>query len=398
MNETEIGILVLGSLIVLGVIAYNKWQERQHRRNVEKSFHSSERTDDVLLARREADFSISPAMSETASSWETEAMDESVPQEDTEWDAAEEPDEPDESDEPQTEISQPAWSTGATALPEDDLLSPMIDLIIELKGASPIDLAALRRDYAEAFLPFGKRLNWAVLNEAEGKWEFMLCNAPQGGGSYRRLRVGLQLVDREGVVKAELISDFIEFFPRLAEKLGVACQVPEAGLAEWLEQAEQLDVFCAGLDIVLCLNLAPEGGRNFAGTQIRALAEAENMTLEDGIYTLRDEYGTTLFCFWNTDEEHPFRADDMKYLKSSDLTFQFDVPCVPRGQHAFSQMLAVIRRFAKVMDGVLIDDQGNPLSDETLEQIRQDYVIRPQGHMLSEGLPAGSFLARRLFS
>ncbi|MCL2076196.1 MAG: cell division protein ZipA C-terminal FtsZ-binding domain-containing protein [Betaproteobacteria bacterium] len=381
MSGTEIGILVLGGLVVLGVIAYNKWQERQHRQNMENAFRSPRRRDDVLLSRREVDFSVSlpdiapktePTLQNDAemAGEAGEALPEAVT----------------------------ASSIGLAALPEDDLISPMIDLIAELHGESPVNLAALRRDYAKALLPFGRRLNWAGLNEADATWEFLPGSAPEGGESYKRLRVGLQLVDREGVAKAEVVSGFLEFFPWLAEELGMTCLLPEAELSEWMEQAEQLDVFCAGLDIVLCLSLVPEGGRNFSGTQIRALAEAENMTLEDGIYILRDEHGVPLFRFWNTDEAHPFRVDEMKRLKSSDLTFHFDVPCVPRGQHVYLQMLAVIRRFAKVMGGVLIDDQGNPLSDETLEQIRQDYVIRPQGHMMSEGLPAGSFLARRLFS
>jgi len=394
MNETEIGILVLGALIVLAVIAYNKWQERQHRQKVEKGFARSGRTDDVLLARREADFSITATATKTEPVWEAEETDASIPEE---YAVREKAEEPEFSSPMDADVASPS-SGGLPALPEEDPLSPMIDLIVELEGEAGIDLDLLRRDFAEEFVHFGKRLNWAGLNEEDGKWEFMFGNALEGGAAYRRLRAGLQLVDREGVVRGELISAFLMLFPRIAEKMGLACHLPEAELEEWLDHAGQLDVFCAGLDIVLCLSLVAESGRSFAGTQIRALAEAENMVLENGVYALRDEHGATLFCFWNTDEEHPFVAEEMKHLKSNDLTFQFDVPCVPRGQHVFAQMLAVIRRFAKVMNGVLIDDQGNPMTEETLAQIRQDYVVRPQGQMMSEGLPAGSFLARRLFS
>ncbi|MDR0234059.1 MAG: cell division protein ZipA C-terminal FtsZ-binding domain-containing protein, partial [Zoogloeaceae bacterium] len=348
MNETEIGILLLGGLIVLGVVAYNKWQERQHRRNMEEGFFQySEDAEDVLLARREAEFSISSAEPDYAPSWGADEAERPVSQENAAWNEAAE-------DSAETEAMLDAYSESpAAALPEDDPLSPMIDLIAELKGESPIDLAALRREYARVFAPFGRRLNWSGLNETDGEWDFLPGTAPEGGGSYRRLRAGLQLVNREGVVPAKAISHFLESFPSLAEKLGVVCQLPEAGAPEWLEQAEQLDVFCAGLDIVLCLSMVPASGRIFAGTQIRALAEAESMTLEDGTYTLRNEEGVQLFRFWNTDETHPFSVEEMKFLKSSDLTFQFDVPCVPRGQQVYMHMLTVIRRFAKVLDGVL---------------------------------------------
>jgi len=396
MSETEIGVLALGVLIVLCVLAYNKWQERQHRQKVEEGFHHSGKEEDVLLARREANFSIS--VPDTAPAWDAEE-DEAI-EEETQESAWQEEAEPDEVEEEETPLRTEAFAStkaSAGALPEDDLLSPMMDLIAELRSETPVNLAALRRDYANDFAVFGRRLNWTGFNEAEGTWEF-LPGHTDGGGRYRRLRAGLQLVDREGVVETRLISHFLEWFPRFAENFGMACQLPEGGVAEWLEQARQLDVFCAGLDIVLCLSLVAESERNFAGTQIRALAEAENMMLENGVYTLRDDNGIQLFCFWNTDETHPFQTDEMKYLQSNDLTFQFDVPCVPRGQQAYLQMLAIIRRFAKVMQGYLVDDQGNPLTDETLEEIRQDYVIRPQNHMMNEGFPAGSFLARRLFS
>lgn len=393
MNETEIGILALGGLIVLGVIAYNKWQERQHRRNMEESFQHPGEEQDVLLTRRGVDFSISPAP-DAAPAWGAEEPVQAAEKLEPLWQERAGQDEAPV----RTEAGASPEGSDAAALPEEDPLSPMIDLIAELKSESPVNLAALRRDYAKELAPFGRRLNWAGLDELEGTWEFLPGHTPEGGGRYRRLRAGLQLVDREGVVETKLIAHFLEWFPKFAENFRMTCQLPEGGVTEWLEQARQLDVFCAGLDIVLCLSLVAGRGRSFAGTQIRALAEAENMVLENGFYILRDEQGTQLFCFWNTDETHPFRADEMKHLQSNDLTFQFDVPCVPRGQQVYLQMLATIRRFAKVMQGYLIDDQGNPLSDETLEQIRQDYVIRPQTHMMNEGLPAGSFLARRLFS
>ena len=51
MTELQMGMIGLGALAVVGVMAYNKWQERRHRREAERAFKSDHR--DVLLEPRE---------------------------------------------------------------------------------------------------------------------------------------------------------------------------------------------------------------------------------------------------------------------------------------------------------------------------------------------------------
>lgn len=394
MNDMEIGILVLGVLIVLGVVAYNKWQESLHQKNVEKGFHQP---GDVLLEERREPFARPDSGEEEEEEYPKDEADETLPGEPEPPRAAEGPlsQPPDERPRPAAEF--PAQFAPLASFP-DNPLSSTIDLIVELSSDMPIDLSVLRMECSEVLLPFGKRLNWSGWNEAENVWVFHAADADHAGKEkYRRLCAGLQLVNRKGAVELEEIEVFLQILPRIAERFQARCHVPSIPPAEWHEQARQLDAFCSGLDIVLYLSLV-SNERPFPGTKIRAKAEAESMILEHGIYVLRDENGTPLFRLWNTDEANPFTADGMKHLYTSDLTFQFDVPCIPRGAQVFLQMLSVIRSFAKVLNGTLIDDQNQPLSEETLEQIRQDYVIRPQSQMAEEGIPAGSMLARRLFS
>ena len=47
-SQLQIGLIVLGMLAVVGIFAYNKWQEGRYRREAEKNFRPSD-TRDVLL-------------------------------------------------------------------------------------------------------------------------------------------------------------------------------------------------------------------------------------------------------------------------------------------------------------------------------------------------------------
>jgi hypothetical protein len=47
MTDLQMGLIGLGGVAVLGVLAYNKWQERKHRRMAEELL--SARQTDVLL-------------------------------------------------------------------------------------------------------------------------------------------------------------------------------------------------------------------------------------------------------------------------------------------------------------------------------------------------------------
>jgi hypothetical protein len=46
-SELQIGLVALGIAAVVSIVAYNKWQERKHRRHAEQAFKSEHR--DVLL-------------------------------------------------------------------------------------------------------------------------------------------------------------------------------------------------------------------------------------------------------------------------------------------------------------------------------------------------------------
>lgn len=61
-------------------------------------------------------------------------------------------------------------------------------------------------------------------------------------------------------------------------------------------------------------------------------------------------------------------------------------------------MLDLARRFGDTLQGALVDDNRQALSDTQLDHIRREFIVKPQASMAHYGLPAGSPQALRLFS
>jgi FtsZ-interacting cell division protein ZipA len=62
------------------------------------------------------------------------------------------------------------------------------------------------------------------------------------------------------------------------------------------------------------------------------------------------------------------------------------------------QMTEIAKRFADTLNGALVDDNRQPLTESQLDHIRREFIGKPQATMASFGLTAGSPQALRLFS
>jgi FtsZ-interacting cell division protein ZipA len=163
------------------------------------------------------------------------------------------------------------------------------------------------------------------------------------------------------------------------------------------EQAAELDRFCAAVDLEIGINLVSKGTA-FTGTKIRALAEAAGMVLGDaGAFVRSDDEGRVQFALHNL-ETTPFTADSIRSVATHGLTFVLDVPRVDHGERVFQQMAELARRFAETLQGTLVDDNRQPLSDVQIDHIRREFIGKPQATMAAYGVPAGSAQALRLFS
>lgn len=402
MTELQMGLLGLGGAAVLMVLLYNKWQEHRHRQIAERVLNT--RHTDILLAESTsfiaadlADTAVEPVRSQA-----TDGPRERV-----------EPvltfDPPQET----AEVSFAVHTSLAEAAPFDaplaendqenvlslDLLSPLIDYIAGFEAVEPVPAAQILAAQRTALSRVGKPIRWIGFNERTQAWEQIVdFGEREYRREYRRLRVGLQLVDRHGPASDNELSVFHIAMQDLADELMAIVDLPSRQPV--IEMAAQLDQFCAGVDIQIGINLISQG-MLFPGTKLRALAEAAGMTLDaQGRFVRCDAEGHVLYLLLNNTAEQAaegFSNESMKTMSTVGVTFLLDVPRVAHGERVFNQMLELARRFAEALQGTLVDDNRRPLSEEALEPIRRQ-VLQYQAAMAARQLPAGGQLALRLFS
>ncbi|KAB2911568.1 MAG: cell division protein FtsZ [Dechloromonas sp.] len=427
MTELQMGLIGLGAAAVVGVFVYNKWQERRHRKLAErvlKPHHedvllgegarpvSLERNEPELRADVEpaivervepmfADPS-SPDLSPADSAFDpppaVPRVDAVVPAEPEEprpaapiiaQRAAPEPEQP-EVAAPAVPVTDEQPEIAAGAVPAE-LLDPRLEFVVAMELVEPVAAAQILHSQREVLQRMSKPVHWVGFNERSREWERLRSDSEL---PVRRLRIGLQLVNRLGPVSEGDLAIFTGAMQALADELMAVADMPPSRL---LDQAAEIDRFCAAVDLEIGLNLVSRSAP-FPGTKIRALAEAAGMVLGiDGMFTRYDDAGRAQFSLQNY-ERSPFSADTLRNLTTHGLTFILDVPRVDHGERVFMQMTELARRFADTLQGTLVDDNRQPLGEAQLEHIRREFIGKPQATMASFGMPAGSAQAQRLFS
>jgi hypothetical protein len=90
-------------------------------------------------------------------------------------------------------------------------------------------------------------------------------------------------------------------------------------------------------------------------------------------------------------------AEDPAQSAIRELALHLDVAQVDRAERAFERMRESAKGLALAMDGVVTDDNGQPLAEQTMEVIGTELEAL-YTTMEQRDLAAGSPLARRLFS
>ncbi|MCM8594473.1 cell division protein ZipA C-terminal FtsZ-binding domain-containing protein [Accumulibacter sp.] len=418
MTDLQMGMIGLGAAAVIGVVIYNKWQERRHRKLADELL-SSRQTDVLLddgfdggaaadespgdagarsavggaarrpgeqrvepLLRGEADFAEDGAEGETAATLQTPPFQS----------PAERP------VVAQSARREPARKPGGEERPDPRsgtaplyLLSPAIDYIAAIELSESAGAYQIFEAQRAAIARLGKPVNWIGFNEESHEWEPI---AEDSDCAYRHIRVGLQLVDRKGPVRDGDLSVFHVAMQELADELLGVVELPLREPA--LAMAAELDEFCAGVDIQIGINVVSQG-QVFAGTKLRGLAESAGMVLDgEGRFARCDDEGNVLYVLLNQ-EDQPFSTETMRSLATHGVTFLLDVPRVGNGDRVLIQMVEQARRFADALHGAVVDDNRRPLSDAAIEPIRRQ-VAQFQASMALRHLPAGRALAQRLFA
>jgi FtsZ-interacting cell division protein ZipA len=375
MSELQLALALIGVVVIVAVIAYNKWQEARLSKRAERDFGS--RHEDVLVTARAADraddlpdLPATPAAPAGVSGERVEHVLGDIPV--------------DAPPVPHT----PAFE--ADVRPGQALLDAGIDCIATLECPRPVAgsdaLAAAAALMDEGLL---KPVHWEG-DAGSGAWEPLAAD-----GAYARLRAGLQLADRSGPATAADVGAFFAAMQEAALTLAAELDLPDAD--EALARAQALDGFCAEVDVQIGLNVIATETQPFAGTKLRTLAEAGGLRLaDDGVFHRFDDHGHELFSMANGDDA-PFRAESLRTLSTPGVTVMLDVPRAPGSAATFRLYIDFAHQLEQALGGMLVDDNKKPVGQAALDRIARQ-LERIYAAMDARGIPAGSPAARRLFA
>ncbi|MEO8133351.1 MAG: cell division protein ZipA C-terminal FtsZ-binding domain-containing protein, partial [Betaproteobacteria bacterium] len=350
MSTLQIGLLIIGAILVIAVYGYNLVQERRIRRRMDEAFKTTADTplDPAPSPGPNARTRVEPTLAAVGDATDVavapvtpEAMPEPPPL----------PEAPFENDRGSAPLAnEPASGT----LPDPD-----IECVARLQAVQPLPGVLLMDAVSAAY---AKPCRW-VGREIAGGWGGL-----RDGDSYSEVAACLVLADRTGPLSESGYAHFRATIEQLGRALPAAFIIGER--AEELERAKALDLFCADVDIQIGLNLLRRDGGRWTGTRLRGVAEASGFKLNGGgqFDYMSDDSG--LQYRLQNREEQPFLADSMKLLATSGITLLLDVPRVPEPVKAYDNMRALAKRLAVTLDGELVDDNGKPLTDAGLGTIR----------------------------
>jgi len=369
MTSLQLGLIVAGVALVVGVLIYNWIVERRVRRRIREAFANTARLGPNPAPRLSGGNSerIEPTLArdpvaEVIPENPAGVADAGVD------DAAYEPPleiqgriATDLNDTAQEAVPLPV--VPAAADPHVRAPDPDIECIVTLQPPHPVTAGSLA---AGLHARVGKPLRWFG-KRADGHWQLLRSDT---AGEFTEVAACLLLADRGGAASRELIDAFARLAASVASSLPAAFVPPDS--AAEAARAEALDRLCADLDIQIGLTVLKTGASTVAGTRLRGVAEAAGFKLGDSgrFEWLHDETGSILYSLANYRSE-PFTADVLRATSTPGVVFLLDVPRVSDPTRAFDHMKLAAKRMAHTLDAMLVDDNRRQLDDSALASIRE---------------------------
>ncbi|MGB6106056.1 MAG: cell division protein ZipA C-terminal FtsZ-binding domain-containing protein [Pusillimonas sp.] len=340
MSDLQIGLIILGIVLILIVLIFNWWQDRRVRQKMQE--HFPEREHDPLMGggavaqgRREPGFGLR------------------------------EPDEDPAADDP-IEVD------------------PTTEVVIDISFAQAVPSASLQSAIQSLVKAGNKPVR--VFAEREGGGHRARLRP---GEAYVSMQLAVLLANRSGPLTDIEWSQLWTAAQGLAERFDGAIEAPEQ--AQVLTYAAELDQMCAALDAQVGLTLRPQ--------DILTVSEISGVLEQVGFLP----YGRQLAWMSDTGLPRftalldGVPALDAQSSGVSRVDLLLDLPNSPADEQAFSRMASVGRDLARRLKAELLDDQGHPVSDSADQAIDQQ-LLELYGKLGQAGFEAGAERTVRVFS
>ena len=284
--------------------------------------------------------------------------------------------------------------TATSDLPQPEK-RPSLDALIDVIAAVEID-APIFGDAALAALPATRRVGSKLfsvegLNAASGLWE-----TPRHGQRYSAFQSGVQLANRTGPLNEIEFSEFVTKTQAFADAINGAPEFPD--MLEQVARARELDSFASAHDAQLSFTLKATKAawspgyvqQNAARLGFIAGVLPGRMVVPAPAHGLPPILGLTF-------DSQAAMSEDPTQSAIYELALSLDVPQVDRKEEPYARMIQTAYELARVMDGAISDDNGQPLSETAIGTIARD-LLALYDTLDARDLSAGSPQARRLFS
>jgi FtsZ-interacting cell division protein ZipA len=284
--------------------------------------------------------------------------------------------------------------SATTDLPQPEK-RPALDALIDVIAAVEID-TPISGDAAIAALPTTRRVGSKLfsvegLNADTGLWE-----QPRHGLRYSAFQSGVQLANRTGPLNEIEFSEFVTKTQHFADAINGAPEFPD--MLEAVARGRELDNFASAHDAQLSFTLKATKAawspgyvhQNAARLGFIAGVLPGRMVVPAPVHGLPPILGLTF-------DSQAAMSEDPTQSAIYELALSLDVPQVDRKEEPYARMIQTAYELARVMDGAISDDNGQPLSETAIGAIARD-LLALYDTLDARDLSAGSPQARRLFS
>lgn len=347
MSELQIGLLVLGALALVALLAYNRWADRAH-------------------APRQADGHGGEGHGGDAPSFTEPAFDDS----------------------------------GFTSLNLSVATPrrPAIDDLIDAVAAVNLDpgVLAVSGEAAVAAFPGSWRVGSKPFLIEGLHADTQVWETPHAGARYMAFQTAVQLANRAGALNDIEYSEFTVKTQAFADAVGATPEFRE--MRDEVARARELDQFASAHDAQLGLNLRARHAAWSPGyvSQVAAQFGFVAGQLPGRMVLPAPTDGLPPLLSLTFDSQAAL-AEDPAQSAIYELVLHLDVPHVDRAEQPFERMCQSAQGMAQAMDGVITDDNGRALPYQSLDSISAE-LQHLYDKLEQRELAPGSALARRLFS
>jgi hypothetical protein len=361
MSTLQIGLAIMGGLVLAGLVAYNAWVTSRSAPRTARERSEAPRDEaagDETLPYTPADLSeheiqrIDPVLGDMP--------------------GAPAPPDP-------AAIAQAAAAVSINPLmtqpPEkrpglDALIDVIAPLLLEHEVSGDALLAALPGTRRVGSKPFAVE----GLSETTGEWE-----SPRLGQRYRALQAGVQLANRSGPLNDIEFSEFVVKAQAFADAVGASPDFPDMRAEVGFTLRARRTAWSPGYVAQHASKLGFVAGA-LPGRMVLSGSQSGQAPILSLMF-----------------DPQAAMAEDPEQTALREIALSLEVTHVPRSEQPFVRMRQAATALAEAMEGVVTDDGGQPLSTDTMDRIGADLESLYDA-LDSRDLSAGSPQARRLFS